>query len=248
MAQRRMFSPKVTSTDVFLDMPVSARELYFQLGMNADDDGFVTPRKIMRMIGASDDDLRVLTAKNFVIPFQSGVIVISGWRVNNLIRKDWYQETIYKEEKAQLCVKDNGEYQLVNEMLPNSLPNCSHRLGKVSLIKNISAADAAGASKKVNPKTDPTPMSLKEFGEWCKKSSSRHVRLIADYADEKKVDFTTKGQWNGFIARNTRAASLLAAFSDDQLAEAMSRLKKAESGYLGRWTLETLLRYTEPDH
>lgn len=129
-----MFSPKVTSTDAFLDMPVSARELYFQLGMNADDDGFITPKRIMRMTGASEDDLRVLAAKNFVIPFQSGVIVISAWKVNNLVRKDWYQETIYKDEKARLCVANTGEYRLVNKMLPSSLTEV--RLGKVSIGKN----------------------------------------------------------------------------------------------------------------
>lgn len=130
---RRMFSPKITNTDSFLDMPVSARELYFQLGMNADDDGFITPRKVLRMIGASEDDLKVLIAKNFVIPFNSGVIVITAWKINNLVRKDWYQETIYKEEKKMLETGANGEYRLVNEMLTNSLTQV--RLGKDRLVK-----------------------------------------------------------------------------------------------------------------
>lgn len=134
---RRMFSPKVTSTDKFLDMPVSARELYFQLGMNADDDGFLTPKRIMRMIGSSEDDLKVLIAKGFVIPFQSGVIVITSWKVNNLIRKDWYQETIYKEEKSLLSMDCNGEYKLVNELVNENVPDPSTqvRLGKVRLGK-----------------------------------------------------------------------------------------------------------------
>lgn len=132
---RRMFSPKVTNTDVFLDMPVSARELYFQLGMNADDDGFITPRKVLRMIGASEDDLKILIAKNFVIPFRSGVIVITAWKINNLVRKDWYQETIYQDEKKQLKTGENGEYSLVNEMLTSSLTQV--RLGKVSIEKEI---------------------------------------------------------------------------------------------------------------
>lgn len=132
---RRMFSPKITSTDKFLDMPVSARELYFQLGMNADDDGFLTPKKIMRMIGASDDDLKILAAKGFIIPFQSGVIVITAWKVNNLVRKDWYQETIYKDEKSLLGIDNNGEYKLVNEIVPSSLTQV--RLGKISIGKDI---------------------------------------------------------------------------------------------------------------
>lgn len=132
MAQRRMFSPKVTSTDQFLDMSVSARELYFQLGMNADDDGFITPKRIMRMINSSDDDLKMLIMKGFVIPFKSGVIVISAWKVNNLIRKDWHQETIYQEEKKQLTTNEKGEYQLVNEMLTD----CSHSIVKYSVVKD----------------------------------------------------------------------------------------------------------------
>lgn len=143
-----MFSPKITSTDKFLDMPVSSRELYFQLGMNADDDGFVTPKKIMRMIGCTEDDLRVLITKGFVIPFESGVIVITSWCVNNLVRKDWYQETIYKDEKKLLSLDENNEYKLVNDSLtkndvfvnenvPNSLTFRQHRLGKVSLGKDI---------------------------------------------------------------------------------------------------------------
>lgn len=164
---RRMFSPKITNTDSFLDMPVSARELYFQLGMNADDDGFITPKKVIRMIGASEDDLKILVAKNFVIPFESGVIVITAWKVNNLIRKDWYQETIYREEKRMLTVADNGEYLLirrkiispktrgelenVNEMLTSSLTQV--RLGKVRLGKVI--------KKKVIKKK----LSLNEIGE-----------------------------------------------------------------------------------
>lgn len=144
---RRMFSPKITNTDAFLDMPVSARELYFQLGMNADDDGFITPRKVLRMIGASEDDLRVLIAKNFVIPFNSGVIVITAWKINNLVRKDWYQETIYKDEKKMLETGENGEYRLVNEMLTNSLTQV--RLGKVRLGKNIILKD--NTQKRDNP-------------------------------------------------------------------------------------------------
>lgn len=137
---RRMFSPQIIDSDAFLDMPVSARELYFQLGMRADDDGFVgNPKKIIRMIGASDDDLKVLLTKRFVLIFESGVIVIKHWRINNLIRKDWYKETVYQEEKQLLTIKENGSYtennKLVNENVTNSVQSRSRRLGKVRLGK-----------------------------------------------------------------------------------------------------------------
>ena len=112
MAEKRMFSTKVTESDLFLEMPDSCQNLYFHLSMNADDDGFVDkPRSIMRMLGKKEDDLKILFAKNFIIPFESGVIVIRHWRINNYLRSDRYKETIYKEEKKQLTLNENGEYQ-----------------------------------------------------------------------------------------------------------------------------------------
>ena len=113
MAERRMFSKAIIDSDAFLDMPISTRLLYFDLSMRADDDGFVNgPKKIIRMTGASDDDLRILIAKNFIIPFDSGVIVIKHWKINNYIQKDRYKETIYKNEKALLSENENKEYVL----------------------------------------------------------------------------------------------------------------------------------------
>ena len=113
MAERRMFAKLIIDSDNFLDMPLTAQALYFHLAMRADDDGFVNnPKKIKRMIGASDDDLRLLVAKQFIIPFDSGVVVIKHWRLHNYIRKDTYKETMYSDEKLQLETKSNGEYEL----------------------------------------------------------------------------------------------------------------------------------------
>ena len=110
MAQRRMFSLKIVGSDDFLEMPVSARELYFQLSMYADDDGFISPRKIMRMIGAGGDDLKMLVGKRFVLPFESGVVVIKHWRVNNQLRADRYTQTDYTDQKKTLFIKESGAY------------------------------------------------------------------------------------------------------------------------------------------
>lgn len=113
MAERRLFSKKITESDAFLDMPTSTQALYFHLNMNADDDGFVNaPNKIVRIVGASNDDLKLLIAKSFVIPFESGVVVIKHWLMHNLIRKDRYKETEYIDEKSQLYLKENGAYTL----------------------------------------------------------------------------------------------------------------------------------------
>lgn len=108
---RRMFSDEVTATDIFLDMPKTAQLLYFHLGMNADDDGFISsPKMIMRSIGAGDDDLKILFAKKFLIAFESGIVVIKHWRINNQIRKDRYRETKYLREKKSLFIRENGSY------------------------------------------------------------------------------------------------------------------------------------------
>ena len=111
MAERRMFAKTIIDSDMFLDMPLSTQALYFHLSMRADDDGFINnPRKIQRMIGASDDDLKVLVMKRFILPFDSGVVVIKHWKIHNYIRNDRYKETVYLEEKAQLELKENGVY------------------------------------------------------------------------------------------------------------------------------------------
>lgn len=126
---RRMFSPTVVATDMFLDMPVSAQLLYFHLGMHADDDGFVGPKKVMRMMGASADDLGILIAKKFLIPFESGVVVVRNWKTNNLIRKDWYRPSTFVEEKKLLRFDEGGTYTLVNEIVPNSLTQVGRKVG-----------------------------------------------------------------------------------------------------------------------
>jgi len=111
MAEKRMFTQKIIDSDAFLDMPLSAQALYFHLNMRADDDGFVNnPKKITRYVSASDDDLKLLLAKRFIIGFESGVIVIKHWRMHNTLKSDRYHPTDYQEEFAALEVKRNKAY------------------------------------------------------------------------------------------------------------------------------------------
>lgn len=112
MANKRMFTKKICDSDAFLEMPLSTQCLYFHLNMQADDDGFVgNPKKIMRVIGASEDDLKLLIAKKFLLIYEdSGVIVIKHWRMHNTISKQRYHETTYIDEKNMLLLKDNGAY------------------------------------------------------------------------------------------------------------------------------------------
>lgn len=111
MARRRMFSLGVVDTDEFLDLPASSQALYFHLGMRADDDGFVSsPKRISAMVSASADDLRLLIAKGYIIPFESGVCVIREWRINNYIQRDRYTPTLYASEMRGLSLDANGRY------------------------------------------------------------------------------------------------------------------------------------------
>lgn len=111
MAHKRMFSKDITGSDAFRDLPSSSQALYFHLGMEADDDGFIgNPKSIQRALGSTDDDLRLLLHKRFVLSFEDGVIVVKHWLINNTIRKDRYAPTRYLEQKSKLFIKKNKSY------------------------------------------------------------------------------------------------------------------------------------------
>lgn len=159
MAERRMFSKTIVDSDAFLDMPLSTQALYFHLSMRADDDGFLNnTKRIQRLIGATDDDLKLLIMKRFVIPFEDGIVVIKHWRMNNYLRKDRYTQTIYQEELAMLSVKEDGSYTLAetsgipdgNQCVTVGIPDGNQlatqvsigkdRIGKVSIESSINTA------------------------------------------------------------------------------------------------------------
>ena len=150
MANRRMFSKKITDTDTFLDLPLSSQCLYFHLNMHADDDGFLGNAKtIRRMIGASEDDLKLLFTKELIIPFDNGVVVIKDWKIHNYIRKDTYNETMYNKQKELLTEDSNGSYTFRRRLVDDSSPQDrlgKDRLGKVSNTMPDSN-ESAGASK-----------------------------------------------------------------------------------------------------
>jgi len=137
MAKRRMFSMDIIDTDHFLDMPATTQLLYFHLSMRADDDGFVSsPKGIIKLIGASEDDMKLLIGKQFAIRFDSGICVIKHWKIHNYIQKDRYRETIYQEEKLMMKEDINGAYLLDTECIQNvSKMDTQVRLGKDSLGK-----------------------------------------------------------------------------------------------------------------
>lgn len=142
MAERRMFAKTIVTSDAFLDLPASTRSLYFLLGMMADDDGFVNnPSSIMRMSGATTDDLKLLIAKRFVLTFESGVVVIKHWCIHNTIQKDRYKATKYQEEKSTLRMDKNNGYTVdVSTLDTGCIQSVSNlepqvRLGKDRLVE-----------------------------------------------------------------------------------------------------------------
>jgi hypothetical protein len=148
MAQRRMFSVKIVDSDAFLEMPQSSQLLYFHLGMHADDDGFVNPKKIMRVIGSVEDDLKILFAKRFLLPFENGVVVIKHWLINNLIRKDFYQQTLYVEQKKRLTIKENKAYTECKQIVNNL--DTQYSIGKDRLGKDILQPDGCDINPLLN--------------------------------------------------------------------------------------------------
>lgn len=162
MAERRMFAKTIIDSDAFLDMSVTAQLLYFHLSMRADDDGFVNkPKSIMRMIGASQGDAEMLVNKKFIIPFESGVVVIKHWKIHNYIAKDRYKETTYKDEKATLMLDENNAYTTCIQ--PVYGMDTQDRLGKERIGKD--RLDST-VSKDTVSRTEVQPKFLKIIEAW----------------------------------------------------------------------------------
>lgn len=147
-AERRMFSKTIIDSDLFLDMPQSTQLLYFHLSMRADDDGFINnPKKIMRMVNCSEDDMKILIAKRFIIPFESGIVVIRHWKIHNYIRSDRYKPSTC-EEKNLVETDKNMVYQMTTNGIPSDNQavdrmDTQDRIGKVRLSKDRSGKESA---------------------------------------------------------------------------------------------------------
>lgn len=187
-----MFAKTIIDSDAFLDMPLSTQALYFHLSMRADDDGFINnPKKIQRMVGCGDDDLKLLMAKRFILVFESGVIVIKHWKIHNYIRNDRYKPTLYQDEKALLADKDNKAYTFAEELPKHDeklgIPDDNQtvhqmdtqvRLGKVRLGKDSKEIKDITPSKK----TKANPIRHK-YGEY------KNVLLSDEQMEKLKTEF-----------------------------------------------------------
>lgn len=203
MAERRMFAKTIIDSDAFLDMPLSTQTLYFHLSMRADDDGFINnPKKIQRMIGASDDDLKLLIAKSFIIPFESGIVVIKHWKIHNYIRIDRYKETVYQEEKSRLDVKDNNAYTIgiPNDNQAGYQSETQVRIGKDRVRDSIEIEieEESSTSNELPPPSKPIKQVKHKYGEYANVllTDTELDKLKAEYPDiEQRIE-----RLSGYIA------------------------------------------------
>ena len=208
MAERRMFAKTIIDSDAFLDMPLSTQALYFHLAMRGDDDGFVNnPKKIMRMIGSTQNEMELLIAKKFIIVFDSGVVVIKHWKIHNYIRSDRYKPTVYTKEWAKLVEKDNKGYSLSTECLPSGIPvgdAGKDRLGKESIDKNNIEQFFEQTWSKYRRKRGKGDISAKVKAERYK-LGDEFIRCIERYNNEtrsKETQYLQYGStfWNsGYV-------------------------------------------------
>ena len=243
MAQRRMFSKGITNSDDFIDMPDSAQNLYFHLSMNADDDGFINNWKnIMRMTGHKEDDMRILIAKQYIIPFESGVIVIRHWRINNYLRNDRRTPTIHQAELDQLHI-DDDVYELESTekstMLPLGIPVGD--TGKVRLGKDITPITPLGGEPENFSERIHTIIAYMNNKIGCSykpetKATQRKViaRLREGFSVEdfeKVIDCKTEDWGNDSKMREyLRPDTLFGTKFESYLQQALQREERAQNG------------------
>lgn len=215
-----MFSKEVVQSSRFLRLPPTCRLLYFDLGMNADDDGYCEWYPVIQMTGAKDADLQVLAEAGMVHVFDRDVLVIKDWKVNNLIRSDRYTESPY------LIKYGSGEPLQLGIPLGNQ-PTPQVRVGKDRLDKRDAAPAKAVAQGE---------FSLRDEIRKLEESKRRDMNVIALYLDERKPDIQSHEQLNVAIKRHVKAAGRLKVFSDDQILRAVPKAKELTPG----WTIETL--------
>ena len=196
MANKRMFTMHIVDSDAFLDMPLSTQALYFHLNMRADDDGFLgNPKRIQRLIGASDDDLKILIAKRFVLAFEDGVIVIKHWRMHNTIQKDRYTPTTYQEELSMLLLKSNKSYSLDdgNNLETNWKQNVSPDIDKdiVSTSVEVNTGKPAKSTKHKYGEYKNVLLTDEELSKLKERFSDYEIRIdrLSEYIASKGVKY-----------------------------------------------------------
>lgn len=211
MAKRRMFALTVVDSDAFLDMPLSTQALYFHLGMHADDEGFVgNPKRIRKNVGASEDDLKLLLAKGFLMAFDSGVMVIKHWKVNNYLQSDRFSPTSFVEERSQIHVEGEKIYAFGSDKTAQigvqnmadvsciqnvykSDTECIHSIGKVSIDKNSVVLAGAPAREENNNNDIPSKEEINDF--FKKQNEPQEAEMFIAYNEAFSWEKVKKYGW-----------------------------------------------------
>lgn len=243
-----MFDRAIIDTDRFMDLPMSAKALYFLLGMEADDEGFVSYKKVTRIHGGTEDDTRVLVAKGFLISFLSGVVVITDWNKNNWLDTRRLRPTEYKKEKALLTLTQAKEYVLSNGLasieersivntVKKTETNVSPSFSSVGKEITTAPVDDWGLTKKAQI---DEPFDTVSFIAKLAKSKQHFENVIALYWSKKGFNFTNLKQAQSQYKRDMKPASELKGYTGKQISKVMGIID-AEAVELGYdWKLSTV--------
>lgn len=222
MAQKRMFDRAIIDTDRFMDLSMSSKALYFLLGMEADDEGFVSYKKVMRIHGGNEDDVKVLLAKNFIIGFDSGVVVITDWNSNNWLDTRRIKPTEYKKEKSLLSLTEQKKYVL-----------------SIGLTSIVESRVVESSIEEIVAKRDEKVFNFEEELTKLKDGTRKDFKIIALYWKKKGWVFRNKSQLSAALKRELRAAKSLDGYTGEEIARSINFCAKE---YPEVWTLETVFK------
>ena len=235
---KRMFSDEITTTDAFLDMPSESQLLYFHIGMTADDDGFIGNAKmIQRSIGASDDSMKILIVKKFIISFNNGVMVVKHWRINNFIRGDIYKETKYLDQRKLLNMRDNGSYSL-NKDNAIPLPRGYVTIEKIKEMNRLPELESSTVTEPLqNSNLDKIRLDkIRLESEVSDEIETKPVKFSVD--DVRMVDLLVS-----LIQQNTPSWSIRG--SPDKWAEDINKIHRIDGRTYEQ--IEYMIRWTQKD-
>lgn len=232
MALKRMFCVNVVNTDRFMDLPVSTQLLYFHLGMRGDDDGFVgSPKRIAKAVGCGVKDIRLLAEAGLIIPFDSGVVVIADWLLNNTLRNDRYKQSIYTEERKQLCVGQDGRYALMDAgMEPSGSPKRIPKVARRDPQPNLTQPNRTQPNR-----TQPNPDQPNQTEQNIEKKNATEGRA----ADTPLADavFHSYGQYGWVKLTDEQYADLTQELGQTELDRCIAYLDESAqaTGNKNRW-------------
>ena len=238
MAEKRMFTKKITQSDEFLSMPHSSQNLYWHLNTEADDEGFVnSPKRVLRMIGANEDDMKILLAKRFLIGFESGVIVIKHWKMHNVIRTERLKPTSYVSEKQRLSVKEDGSYtlnkgngvQLSDKCQPNvrieEIRLEENRLEEISIEKHPTLGEFNNVKLSEDEYKKITELGLLDYIErlsaYIAQTGKRYKSHYATILNWSRKDSTPKK--SGRVELQTEYKTVETSLDDNDITELSKR-------------------------